>query len=283
MARTILEIKQEMMDTKATLTALDGLTSTSQVSIFGNLLFVAATEINILIQLIDLYILQIESIINEQAVGSTPWLRAKILDFQYGDFVELNTTDFSISYPVVNEVNKIITRCSVKEVGNLIVQAKVAKSDPPEALAALEITALEDYIDRIKPAGTQINVVSLNPDRLYVVGTIYYSGQYSSVIQTNVEAALTAYMTNLSSSTNFDGVVKLTEVEGAIQAVAGVTDVDLIEVGARPATVAFVDRTVIYSLATGVNIREYATYAGYIIEEDDAGHLFTDSLTYVAA
>lgn len=282
MARTIEEIKQEMLDTKATLSALDGLTSTSQVSVFGNLLYVEATQINVLIQLIDAYIAQIEVIINQQAIGSVDWLEAKILDFQYGDFVELNTTDFSISYPVINTANQIITRCSVKEAGNLVVLAKVAKSDPPEALISAEIAALEDYINTIKPAGTQINVVSLSPDRLYIVGTIYYSGQYSSVIQANVEAALTAYMNNLSS-VNFNGVIKTTDISSTVQAVTGVTDVDIIEVGGRPQTTALVDRTVIYSLASGVNIREYTTYAGYIIEEDDSGHTFSDTLSYIAS
>lgn len=283
MEKTIEEIKQEMMDTKATLSALDNLTSNSNVSVFGNLFYVSAVEINILVQLIDLFIQQIEAIINEQAIGSPPWLRAKILYFQYGDFVELNTTDFSISYPIVNAANKIITRASVKEVENLIVLAKVAKSEPPAALSSPEITALEDYIDRIKPAGTQINVISLSPDRLYIVGTIYYSGQFSSIIQTNVEATLTDYMVNLSNNTNFDGVVKMTDIVDAIQAVSGVLDVDLIEVGARAQTVAFADRTIIYSLASGINIREYDTEAGYIIQEDDSGHTFSDTLTYVAS
>jgi hypothetical protein len=282
MARDIAVIKQQMIDLKETLSGLDGLTSDSQVSIWGNLLHVTAVEVSILEQLIDAYIADIETIINAQAIGSTPWIRAKILEFQYGDFVELNTTTFTIAYPEVDEALKIITRCSVKETGNLIIQAKVAKSDPPVALSGGEVTALEDYISIIKPAGVQVNVVSLTSDKLYIVGTIYYSGQYSSVIQTNVEAALASYMENLSSAENFDGVVRYSEINDAIQAVEGVEDVNIIEVGARADSVVFASRTVVYKLSTGTNVREYDTYSGYIVEETTSGSTFADTLTYTA-
>jgi hypothetical protein len=282
MARTIESIKQQMIDTKATLSALDDLTTDSQVSLFGNIIYVTAVNIGVLEQLIDLYIAEIETIINAQAVGSIPWLRAKILEFQYGDYVELNTSTFAIAYPEIDEALKIITRCSVKETGNLVVQAKVAKSDPPVALSGLEITALEDYLDIIKPAGTQINVVSLTSDKLYLNGTIFYSGQYSDVIQDNVEAALSDYMTNLSSAENFDGVVRVVEVVDVIQAVEGVVDVNIIEVGARANTVAFADRTVVYKLSAGTNLREYTTVSGYIVEETESGYEFTNTLTYTS-
>ncbi len=282
MARSIEVIKQQMLDTKATLSELDGLTSNSQVSIFGQLFHVTAVNIAVLEQLIDAYIAEIETIINAQAIGSIPWLRAKILEFQYGDYVELNTTTFEIAYPEVDETLKIITRCSVSESGNLIVQAKVAKSDPPVALSGGEQTALSDYVKVIKPAGTQVNVISLDSDKLYIEGVVYYSGQYSSVIQTNVEAAITTYMADLSSADNFDGVVRVLEIQDAIQEVEGVVDMRLTEISARPDTTDFASRTTVYKLSTGVNLREYETASGYIVEEDTAGDLFADKITYVA-
>jgi hypothetical protein len=282
MARTIETIKAEMIATKNSLSALSDLTSESQVSLFGNIFYVTAVEVAILEQLIDAYILDIETIIQAQAIGSTPWLRAKVLEFQYGDNVELDTTTFAIEYPVPDTTKQIITRCSVKETGNLVVQVKVAKSDPPEALAAGEVTALEDYVDRIQPAGTQINVVSLDSDKLYIEGTIYYQGQFSSVIQDTVELALTNYMTNLSSATNFDGIVKINTILDTIQAVEGVSDVRLSVVAGRADATAFISKTTVFDLANGVNLREYETFAGYIVEETESGQTFSDKITYVA-
>ncbi len=282
MARTIAQIKQQLLDTKDSIAALDDLTSNSQVSIFGNIFHVTAVNISILEQLIDAYIAEIETIINEQAIGSAPWIRAKILEFQNGDYVELDTDTFEISYPEVDEALKIITRCSVKETGNLIVQAKVAKSDPPVALSGPEQTALSDYLDIIKPAGIQINVVSLTSDKLYIVGTVFYSGQYSSVILDNVETALSDYMENLSSAENFDGVIRYQAIIDTIQAVAGVTDVNIIEVGCRADSVAFASRTVLYKLSTGTNNLSYETVSGYVVEETESGASFTDMITYTA-
>lgn len=282
MARSIEEIKQQLIDTKDSLSALSGLTSNSQVAVYNNIFHTVAVEVSILEQLIDSYIAQIETIINAQAIGTPPWLRAKILEFQYGDYVELDTTDFSIAYPEVDEALKIITRCSVTEAGNLVVQAKVAKSDPPVALSGAEVTALEDYLEIISPVGTQINVISLSSDKLYIEGTVYYSGQYSSVISTNVEAALSSYMENLSSSENFDGIVKVTDIVDVIRTVEGVEDVHIEEISARPDLTAFASRTVIFSLSSSINIREYTTASGYIVEETESGETFTDKLAYVA-
>lgn len=282
MARQIADIKQEMLDAKASITALDGLTTTSSVSLFGNIFYVTAVEIAMLEQLIDVYIASIETIINEQAVGSTPWLRAKILDFQYGDFVVLNTSDFSISYPVIDTTKQIITRCSVKEKGNRVVDVKVAKADPPIPLITAESDALDNYLSVIKPVGTQINIISADADRLYVVGTIYYSGQFSEDIQTSVELALTTYMTNLSSAESFDGTAKVTDIINVVKSVEGITDFNLAELGGRAELTTFASRDVFYKLSTGVNLISYPTFAGYIIEEDDSGHTFADTLTYVA-
>lgn len=282
MARQIEDIKQELMDAKATIAALDTLTSNSQVSIFGNIFYVSAVEIAMLEQIIDVYIASIETTINEQAIGSTPWLRAKILDFQYGDFVVLNTLDFSISYPLIDSTKQIITRCSVKEKGDRVVDVKVAKEEPPVPLVTLELDALENYLNVIKPAGTQINIISLDADRLYIVGTIYYAGQFSADIQTNVEAALTAYMTNLSSAQSFNGAAKVTDIINVVKSVEGVTDFNLLELGGRAEITTFSSRDVFYKLSTGVNLISYPTSAGYIIEEDDSGHTFADTLTYVS-
>lgn len=282
MARDIAVIKQQMLDTKAQIAALDALTSNSQVSIFGNLFFVNAVNISILEQLIDLFISQIETIINEQGIGSTPWLRSKVLEFQYGDSVVLNTTTFIIAYPTITPANQIITRCSVVHKGNLIIDVKVAKSDPPVPLVSLEKSALADYIAVINPPGTQINIVSLDSDKLYIAGVVYYSGQFSSVIQANVESALTNYMANLSSATNFDGTIIVTDIIETVRAVEGVKDFAVTEIAARADLTTFADRTIFYNLASSINNRRYTTFSGYVTEETDSGHIFSDTITYSA-
>jgi hypothetical protein len=89
-------------------------------------------------------------------------------------------------------------------------------------------------------------------------------------------------MENLSSAENFDGIVRVVEIIDAIQAVEGVVDVNIVEVGCRADTVAYASRTVVYKLSTGVNLREYTTVSGYIVEETTGGSEFTNTLTYTS-
>lgn len=280
MAEEIEVIKQRMLDLQATLPALANATSNSQVAIFGNIYYVTAVEISVLEQLIDDYIAQIETIINNQAIGSTPWLRAKILEFQYPDSVQLDLNNFEISYPVINPVLQIITRCSVDTIGNLIVLVKVAKSDPPEALVSDEIAALNNYINIIQPDGTQINVISLDPDRLFIDATVIASGQFSGSIPTNIPNALNAFMANLSDEENFDGLIRVSSLVDAIKAVPGVIDFKINELSVRASTVVFASRTIIYNLASGINLLAQPTTSGYLVAEDTSGQTFSDKVLY---
>jgi uncharacterized phage protein gp47/JayE len=81
-----------------------------------------------------------------------------------------------------------------------------------------------------------------------------------------VVAAVRSYLKNLE----FDGQVFLARIEDAIQAVAGVKDVKLVEVSARS--------------GNGVPVvitRVYETQAGYIVEDDAAAATFSDTLSFI--
>lgn len=255
----------------------------SKVGFGNNVAYDIAACINILEQLLDVAKDEIDDSISKAGVGTVPWLRERILEFQKGDYVEFDSSTGKVEYAVPNTSKQIITRCSVTQDGNRLVKAKVAKSDPPEKLSDSEKQELEFYIKQIQFAGTQINVVSEDPDLLYVEAEVYYDGQYSESIQTSVVTALQDYCENLSDADNFNGQVELNAVEEAIYAVAGVKRVKLIEVSARSATTGFGSRNVIFKLSTGTNNLKYSTSSGYIIEETTSGSTFTDKITFTAA
>ena len=282
MARSIVEIKQQMIVQKNAQASLSGLTSTSQTALWNLYIFLVAAAINIFEQILDLFKADIEAVATRSYPGSAAWIQDRVFKFQYDfsnpQYVQLNTTDFSVNYPVVNSALQIVTRCSVSTLITKTVLVKVAKNDPPEALDANEQTALLSYLYDIGFAGINYTVLSTDPDRMSVAGTIYYNGQFSSTIQASVIAALDNYLATLP----FDGQVSVQGATDAIQAVTGVNDVALTEVGVRRESVAYASRTKIYDLSAGVNLRVYSTYAGYIIQEDDSGHTFTDTLTFQA-
>lgn len=289
MARTIAQIKAQIIAEKNNQAALAGLTSTSSTAIYNLWAFIQAVCINLFEQLIDVKIEEIETTVYTAIVPSDQWVRQKALEFQYDATTPqvLQLVNFVPSYPVVNPDLRIITRASVKTQGSKIVLVKVAKNEPPEALSAPELSAFQDYLSQggspTDPAigfgfaGVQMTARSTAPDKLYLAGTIYYSGRYSAVIQANVVSALEDYMSNLP----FDGNISVLGITDKIQSVVGVVDMLFTDIAMRADAVAFGSKTYLIQSSTQT-LTSLPTYAGYVVEEDTASQGFLDKLVFVA-
>jgi hypothetical protein len=277
MARSIATIKEAIRQKKNTYTELSSILFAeeggSRVGLFNLEADTISININIFEQLLDDYKAAIEVIIDNGVPGTDAWVFQKLVEFQYNattpQYIQLNE-DLVPQYPVVDESLRIITRAAVITQGNGRVTIKVAKSEPPAPLSGSEITALEDYLEVIMPAGPKVTVQSDAADKLYINADIYYEGQFVDSIQTDVEAAITAYLAALG----FNGLVVNSKIQDAIQGVAGVKDVVINEVKARKDSTPF-------SGATTVT-RQWSTSAGYIVEETTSGQTFADSITYTA-
>lgn len=276
MARTVAQIKQSMLDAKNADTTLSALTSTSQTAKWNLYYFIVASCIAIFEQLQDLFKVDLETIASNAAPSTPQWTRNKVLAFQTGDVAELNTTTFVIEYPTVNTANQILTRCAVITAPNRTVLIKVAKGNPPTPVSVGELAELQSYVETFNPAGIAFTLINENSDKMEVAATIYYNGQYSAVIQDNVEAALNNYMANLP----FNGVISTQAVVDAIQAVEGVNSVSLTRILVRRNTFAYGFGVTLYNLSTGIDSVQYQTYAGYVEEETTSSHTFADTLTY---
>ena len=277
MARTVAQIKQSMLDAKNADPTLSTLTSTSQTAKWNLYYFIVASCIAIFEQLQDIFKVELETIASTAAPSTPQWTRNKVLKFQTGDVAELNTTTYVIEYPTVNTANQILTRCAVVTAPNRTVLIKVAKSDPPTPVSVGELAELQSYVETFNPAGIAFTLINDNSDKMEVAATIYYNGQYSAVIATNVEAALNSYMANLP----FNGVISTQAVVDAIQAVEGVISVSLTRILVRKDTVAWGTGVTLYNLSTGVDAVQYQTISGYVEEETTATHTFGDTLTFI--
>jgi hypothetical protein len=277
MARTVAQIKQSMLDAKNADPTLSALTSTSQTAKWNLYYFIVASCIAIFEQLQDLFKIDLEAIASTAAPSTPQWTRNKVLKYQKGDVAQLNTTTFTIEYPTINTANQILTRCAVITAPNRTVLIKVAKSDPPVPVSVGELAELQSYIETFNPAGIAFTLINENSDKMEVAATIYYNGQYSAVISTNVVAALNNYMATLP----FNGVISTQAVVDAIQAVEGVNSVSLTRILVRKHTVAYGAGVTLYNLSTGVDSVQYQTFAGYVVQETTATHTFADTLSYI--
>jgi hypothetical protein len=275
MARSISTIKEVIRVEKNAQSTISSIPFAeeggSRVGVFNQIADIVAISQNIHEQLFDEFKTEIEDIATNAIPGTAAWIQDKVFKFQYDattpQYVEI--IDFVPQYATVDEDLRIITRCAVLTLGNGRIQVKVAKSDPPVPLGASELTALTQYLENILPAGPYLTVTNLDADKLYIDANIYYDGQYIDSIQATVEQALNDYLADLP----FDGVVAVSKIQDTIQAVEGVKDVVINEVRARKDTTVFASATTV--------TRQWATVAGYIVEETTASNTWGDTITYI--
>ncbi len=248
--------------------------SPSLVAVWSNFLNTIATEIYTLEQLNNTFETEIEALINGVTTPTNMWWQKQILKFQYdgtyNQILQLDTANFSPYYTTVDLTLRIISNCSVVTATNNQVQIKVTNNGA--VLTAPQLLALYAYIQTIDPAGISYTVINQLPDYFFLNAVVYYNGQYAATIQANVIAALNAYLAAIP----FNGIVKVSAVEDAIQAVAGVTDVVISEAAAMVNGGSYGSRTIF--------TKQYQSYSGQIIQ-GLAPHNFADpsSLTFTVS
>jgi hypothetical protein len=278
MARTIAQIQAQILAEKANQPALSGLNSPSRTSIYNLWSFITAVAINLQEQLWDVFKTNLETDISQAPVGTDGWVQAQCFKFQYDattpQIITLN--DFVPSYNPVDITKQLITRSSVLTLPSRIVSVKVAKSEPPQALAAPELAAFQGYLSEIAFSGVQINAVSYPPDQMMIAATINYNGLYAGSIQSSVIASINNYMKNLP----FDGNIVLSQLEIAILATPGVTDLVFNNVALRSYSVPLALATYLVQANTEL-LRSSGTFSGYVIPETTGGYDLASTLIFV--
>lgn len=272
MARTSVEIDIALAADQATYPELAALTSPSATAIHRLWRFVMATCAATLETLWDRHMAAVDAVVARAAVGTAGWYADRAKEFQKDDGSLAVQPSGAIGYAVVNSAARIVTQATSKEnaqTGKLFI--KVAKAGASAgtlaALSAAELVQVKGYFDRIRFAGTRLEVVSRDADRLQVSGTLYYDPLLDLVqVRAAVLAAASGYLARL----DFDGLVYLTRLTDALQAVPGVRDVAPLLVAARVGTA-----------APAPVARVYETAAGYIVLEDAPGAGLLDTLQFL--
>lgn len=276
MARTIAQIKQVMVDAKNAEPALATLNSPSATAKWNLIFYVVAVGIFVFENLMDIFKLEMEALALTNYPGTKAWLRAQVLKFQFSatdpQFIQL--VNFTPKYTIEDASLRIITQCSVKQDANRKVLVKVAKGTVTLGpLAVDQKSALDAYLDKIQVAGTDVEAISLEADRLKLIMDIYYDPQYPATsVKPLIVTAVTDYLKNL----DFDGRVEIIHLIDKLQTVVGVKDVVITEALGREEQEPITGSPSLFT-------RVYDTAAGYIIPEDTAGHTLNDTITMLEA
>jgi len=279
MARTIAEIKQEMIDAKDADSNLDGLTSTSATALWNLFFFIVASSIAFFESLFDLFKEDIEQRAAEIPTGTLSWHASESLVFQFGDTLEL--IDGNLTYAIIDETKQIAELAAASENNGLVTIKAAALDGGGNAipLTAPEKTAFDGYWTDKRFAGTALQTVSLDPDLLKALYTIRVNP--SAIDPTTgeslanpgdfpVEDAIDAFLQTFQGE-NFAGEMQVMRLTDSIQAVSGVLNVVANTVEARPDAGVFVD-------VLANSAQTYESAAGYM--GIDPGFPLSSTLTY---
>jgi len=280
MARTIAEIKAEMVAAKEADSNLDGLTSTSATAVWNLIFFIFAASIAFFEGLFDTFKTDIEGRAKEIPTGTLPWYAATSLLFQYGYDLEL--IEGNVEYSATDTDAQIVKLAAASE-NNGLITIKVAKVDgsgKAGPLDALEKTAFEAYWLNRRFAGSAVTIISQDPDLLKAYYTIKVSASVldpatgESLLSPGtfpVEDAISSFLQSFQEGGNFDGSMQVMKLTDAIQEVPGVLNAVVTAVEARPDGGSFAD-----VLAT--SDQTYNSVAGYMAV--DGTFPLSSTLTY---
>lgn len=229
MARTLTSIYTEAKETRDKYLEQTEYKNSSKMSIMDAFTWVVAACIWTFDNLLDVFQIDIVNDLSNRINGTPAYYINSILKFQNGDDLVMNEEGTSFSYPIIDENKRIITCASYSEYSeegfyDKVLVLKVAKGQPGsyERLSEEELIKARAYINQIKFAGTNIDVISRKGDVLIPKVTVYHDGaETEDVIYTNITNALNEYI----ASIKFDGYVYAQKVIDAIQKAEHVVDV----------------------------------------------------------
>ena len=241
MARTVAEIKKTMTDAflaNETLREKYGLSSSSTwtnsfspVSLENIIIYIVATAFYVLERLFDQYLVDVAEKVDGAVVASVPWYHKVALEYQKGYDLVLNEKTQRYEYAKVDESKQIVKYAAVRDRGTSVqILVSGDQGGNPVALSNADLTPFKYYMNRVKVAGVILNITSKDSTRISVAATIYVDplvinskGESIADGTKPVEEAISNHLKNIL----YGGVFNKTKLVDTIQAVDGVTDVEL--------------------------------------------------------
>lgn len=223
--------------------------STSRVSIWRLWCFIVAFYLWLFQKQDDTFKTEIEYWSARKQVPTLKWYQQKVLNFLYGKPLVWNEDlgKFEqILLPADDEaILKIVKYCAVVPAPNKL-RVKVATDNGgvPGTLTTTQATAVSSFLNQIKAAGDNIELVNNNADKLNITADIYVDplvidlSTGELIAEPGVkpaEDAINAYLLNL----DFNGRFYRNGLIDSVQQASGITDIDLNVLESRYGTFPF--------------------------------------------
>lgn len=264
--RTFEEIKQQIIDEKEATSELSALNSTSATAIWKLWINVVALAIFTFEEIFEKDKDTLVNLTERKRYGTLDWYMEEVKKFQFDYQLVFNSETGEFYYPVDDENARIIAQSAVLEdsqSGNLTMKLARLNNGELAPLDSAQLVAVTNYIESIKVAGTNIELLTLNPDEINITANVYYDGNLQqSTVKTSILEALNEFKDNAT----FNGIILRNNLIEVIRNVTGVDDVYF---------TALTGKT---SVGTPTNIdRDYNALSGYFVYAND----FMDDWTFI--
>ncbi|MDK2909639.1 MAG: hypothetical protein PWR20_1206 [Bacteroidales bacterium] len=212
-------------------TLLADLSNRSRVAIWRLWLWLIAVASWMIEKLYDQHKAEVEKIINSKRPHTLRWYAEESKKFQYGYALEWLGDSFG--YISDQPYSRIITYASATEIGDKI-KIKVATGTIPDIkpLSVQQLSAFRDYWAKMKDAGVKLEIVSLSADQvkvnLKIIRDRMVLDANNKLLRDSSVNPIEQAIKMFGASLEYDGVLRLSELEEAIRLAEGVVDAKII-------------------------------------------------------
>lgn len=233
MARTISEIQDSMVEAAGQQTGLS--LSTSKVAEWRLWTYVFALGIYTFELILDRFKNEVNTITNKITPGTTRWYAEMCYRFQNGYELLFDETKAMLYYNKTDPDAQIVKIVAISEDKNRL-SIKAAKRDNSGKIVPLSIEErynFSSYIDAIKFAGVDTNVISTSADRIRYNLEVYFDPAIpNTLVQEHVEKALD----NFKASLGFDSMIYKQRFIDAVMDAEGVVTCNLVSLERKGVT-----------------------------------------------
>ena len=231
MSRTIKEIYNEAVAERNRRLELTEFASDSKMSVMNGILWVVAAVIYSFESLLDIFAVDISEAINGRINGTPAYYANALLQYQQGDELTVREDGLAFGYANIDETKRIVTQVSYMEStddqnldSKLILKVATGAKGSLSAIPPKELAPINAYINKLKFAGTRVEVISTKGDVLIPRLTVFHDGTVpESEVYDSIEEQLNAYMMDI----DFDAAVYVSRLTDAIRRAKHVTDVHI--------------------------------------------------------
>ncbi len=276
MSRTIKDIYDEAVKERNKRLELAEFSNDSKLSVMNGITWAFAAVIYSFETLLDVFTLDISTAINSRMNGTPLFYVNALLQYQKGDELTVREDGLAFGYNEIDETKRIISQVSYSESSNdvnldnkLILKVAQGEKGHLSPVSGDDLVLIISYLNKIKFAGTRIEVTSSEGDILIPRLSVYYDGAVRETeIYDLIEEKLNDYMMNV----DFDSSIYVSKIIEAIKKAEHVTDV-YIDEGANPEQGIFIasydaDGNLMPLIKTG---RMTHTVSGYLKESSRKG------------